>query len=77
MANEIFIKIARSIGLITAIEPTFFIVGAQKAGTSYLFNFLFQQAAFSSPSKKELDFFSIFYGSDIWDIYSINEKLEN
>lgn len=58
MGKKVIKKIAHSFGLFKTTMPSFFIIGAQKCGTSYLFNFLNQQATISAPYKKELDYFS-------------------
>lgn len=46
---------------INRLKPSFLIIGAQKAGSSSLFNYLGQHPDITLPSKKELHFFDIQY----------------
>lgn len=57
-------------------EPAFLIIGAQKAGTTALFNFICQHPNVKPPTKKEIHYFDLFYerGTD-W--YFKNFKKEN
>lgn len=51
-------KTAQLVGMAQVIKPSLFIIGTQKGGTTYLFNFLNQQEKISSSARKEFDFFS-------------------
>lgn len=42
-------------------KPDFLIIGAQKSGTTALFNFICQHPQFSPPTKKEIHFFDLYY----------------
>ena len=50
---------------INRLKPSFLIIGAQKAGTSSLFNYLGQHPDITLPSKKELHFFDLRYDKGI------------
>lgn len=50
---------------INKLKPSFLIIGAQKAGTSSLFNYLGQHPDITLPSKKELHFFDLQYDKGI------------
>ena len=50
---------------INRLKPSFIIIGAQKAGTSSLFNYLGQHPDITLPSKKELHFFDVQYDKGI------------
>ena len=41
--------------------PDFVIIGAQKSGTTSLYDFIVKHPAIAPASKKELDYFSVFY----------------
>ena len=41
--------------------PSFLILGAQKAGTSSLYNYLRQHPSLRLPQKKEMHFFDLYY----------------
>ncbi len=49
------------------LKPSVFIVGAQKAGTSSLFNYLMQHPNIGEPIEKEVHYFDVSYGrGDRW-----------
>lgn len=50
---------------INRLKPSFLIIGAQKAGTSSLFNYLGQHPDITLPSNKELHFFDLQYDKGI------------
>ena len=45
--------------------PDFIVVGAQKAGTSALFNYLVQHSSIIEPAKKEVHYFDLYYNKGI------------
>ena len=51
--------------LIIGNKPDFIIIGAQKGGTSSLFNYLSQHSQIQLPSVKEIHFFDYNYGKGI------------
>lgn len=53
------------------LEPSFFIIGTQKGGTTSLFNYLIQHPDILSPHHKEMRFFDKYfdYGFDWYNYY--------
>jgi len=59
-------KLLLKLKIVKGNNPSFFIIGAQKAGTTSLFNYIKEYADnFVSPRKKELYFFTEFYSKGI------------
>lgn len=54
-------KAARMLTSSTRLMPDFLIIGAQKCGTTSLFNYLIQHPHVASPAKKEIHFFNRYY----------------
>ncbi len=59
------LTVSRMINAGNRVLPDFLIIGAAKAGTTSLFNYLIQHPSVASPTRKEISYFSTHYRKGI------------
>lgn len=61
MVNRRIRRLVRSFSSQPRIQPSFFILGTQKGGTTSLFKYLEEHPSFRLPRRKEIQYFTTYY----------------